>query len=168
VGEALYYKEKEKVLYLRAHGHVTAALCADLRARAFDRFQGEPPVQGMYVDLSECEYMDSTFMGLLVGFNKRLLKSAGKRIVLVRPSESCVGLLTGLGIASLITMTNDEVPFPEDLENVVRTQATSAELLLKAHENLMELSDENRQRFSTLHKVLSGQTGEEGSIGSGR
>lgn len=158
MAEALYYKEKDRVLYVAAEGHITAALCADLRARAFERFDGAPTVEGMFVDLSSCDYMDSTFMGLLVGFNKRLLKISGKKLTIVKPTESCRGLLATLGVLSLVEVREDPTEFPPDMENVVRTQSTGAELLLKAHENLMELSEDNKKRFSALHSVLSDRT----------
>jgi len=82
VAEALFYKEDRNTLYLRAQGHITASLCADLRGMVFSRFEKTPQVENMYVDLSACDYMDSTFMGLLVGFNKRLVKAAGKNFQL--------------------------------------------------------------------------------------
>jgi anti-anti-sigma factor len=154
VGEALYYMENEGTLYVRAEGHVTAALCSDLRERVFSRFESSPPVQDVFVDLSACDYMDSTFMGLLVGFNKRLARSASKRIVIVRPTDTARELLSGLGLASLIDIVEEKVPFPEDMENVVKTRSASADLLLKTHENLMELSEENRKKFAALHTAL--------------
>jgi anti-anti-sigma factor len=154
MGEALYYKEQDNNLYLRAEGHVTAALCADLRERVFARLESAPSVEAMYVDLSECNYMDSTFMGLLVGFNKRLLRSASKRLIVVKPTETARDLLAGLGLNALIDIIETTLPFPEGLENVVKTKSASVDLLLKAHENLMELSEENRKKFATLHAAL--------------
>lgn len=155
--EALQYKEKDDALYVRAAGHVTAALCADLRFIAFARFDETPPVKAMYVDLSACSYMDSTFMGLLVGFNKRLAKTGAPKLKVVRPASAAKELLSGLGLLPLIEILDEEVPFPAEMEDVVKTRSTGADLLLKAHENLMELSDENVKRFSTLHSVLKNQ-----------
>jgi len=158
VPEALLYKEKDNTLYLRAEGHVTAALCADLRFIVFSRFDAAPTVSAMYVDLSACTYMDSTFMGLLVGFNKRLARTGAGKLKIVRPTTPARELLSGLGLLSLIEIVEEKVAFPADMDNVLKTQATGADLLLKAHENLMELSDENVKRFSTLHAVLKKQT----------
>ncbi len=156
--EALQYKEKDDVLYVRAEGHVTAALCADLRFLIFARFDAAPPVKTMYVDLSACTYMDSTFMGLLVGFNKRLLKLGSGKLNVVRPTSPAKELLSGLGLLPLIEILEEKVAFPEDMEDVLKTRSTGVDLLLKAHENLMELSDDNVKRFSTLHSVLKSQT----------
>ena len=157
VGEALNYKENDGKLYLKAQGHISAALCADLRSLVFDRFDRAPPVSAMYVDLSLCDYMDSTFMGLLVGFNKRILRSSGKRLSIVAPSKPAADLLSGLGLSSLVEILERE-SFPEGMENIIKTRNANSDLLLKAHENLMELSEENRKKFSTLHAVLKGQS----------
>ena len=84
--EALLFAERDNKVYIRAFGHITAAACGTLKARIFERFESSPSPDNLYVDLSSCEYMDSTFMGLLVGFNKRLLRCAE------RPSS--VGIAT--------------------------------------------------------------------------
>ena len=155
--EALRYKEKDAVLYIRAEGHVTAALCADLRFMIFERFDAEPTLKGMYVDLSECTYMDSTFMGLLVGFHKRLARVKAGKLRIVNPTKTARELLSGLGLLPLIEMIEEQVPFPSDMVDVLKTRSAGADLLLKAHENLMELSEDNVKRFSTLHTVLKKQ-----------
>lgn len=155
--EALRYKEKENVLYIRAEGHVTAALCADLRFIVFGRFDAEPTVKGMYVDLSACTYMDSTFMGLLVGFHKRLARAKAGKLHIVAPTKTALELLSGLGLLPLIDVVEEKIPFPADMDDVLKTRSTGADLLLKSHENLMELSEDNVKRFSTLHSVLKKQ-----------
>ncbi len=155
--EALYYQESDNTLFLRALGHITAALCADLRERVYSRLDGGVPVSGMYVDLASCDYMDSTFMGLLVGFNKRLLKSTGKRLVLVAPSAGALDLLAGLGLTALVDIRDAGPAFPKDMEPVEKTRAPGADMLLRAHENLMDISEENRKKFAGLHSVLKGR-----------
>ena len=154
MSEALYYKEQDNVLYIRAEGHVTAALCADLRERIFSRFEESAPVKAVYVDLSGCDYMDSTFMGLLVGFSKRLARLGAARLVITKPTDAARGLLDGLGLTALVDIVDADLPFPEEMENVLRTKSANNELLLKAHENLMELSEENRKKFALLHEAL--------------
>ena len=157
VAEALLFKEDRNTLYLRAQGHITASLCADLRTLVFSRLETTPRIESMYVDLSACDYMDSTFMGLLVGFNKRLVKAAGKKLAIVKPSVTALELLEGLGITTLVDVVDDTVDFPPEMKNILKTQDTGPDLLLRTHENLMELSEENRKKFSILHSLLKNQ-----------
>ncbi len=160
--EALFIKEAANVIYIRAHGHVTAALCSDLKGRIFERMEAKPPVENVYVDLSLCDYMDSTFLGLLVGINKRFLRFSERPLCVVRPSPPCTELLKTIGILRLLRVLEEPVAFPEGMESVVATEKATAEFLLDVHENLMDLSDENKRKFSTLYSVLKSQSGKDG------
>jgi len=159
VPETLRYKELDNVLYIKAEGHITASLCADLRTMVFARFDGQPAIVSVNVDLSSCSYMDSTFMGLLVGFNKRLIKIGAGRLRIIKPTSQARELIEGLGLLPLVEVVDETVVFPDNMVNIIKTTSTGADLLLKAHENLMELSEENKRRFSTLHSVLKSQVG---------
>ncbi|MDE2850915.1 MAG: STAS domain-containing protein [Acidobacteriota bacterium] len=52
------------------------------------------------LDLSDVNYMDSTGIGELVGYLVRL-RAEERKLILVRPSERIVQLLTVAGVASL-------------------------------------------------------------------
>ena len=155
--EALFVKETARTIYIRAQGHVTAALCSDLKSRIFERLEAKPPVENVYVDLSGCDYMDSTFLGLLVGINKRFLRFSERPLTIIRPSPPCVELLRTIGILRLVKVLDESVDFPHSMESVVTTEKATAEFLLDVHENLMDISEDNRRKFSTLYSVLKGQ-----------
>lgn len=160
---ALYYKEKDSCLYIKAKGHINANLSGGVRMLVFERFDSGEPVGDILVDLSECTYMDSTFMGLIVGFNKRLIKSRGRKLRIINPSADCMGLLTTLGIQGLAEIEQGDFPFPDGLKDVSGSQAASTEDVITAHEDLMEISEENKKKFELLHKILSEQMGKEGN-----
>jgi len=162
VEEALYVKETAQTIYIRAQGHVTAALCSDLKSRIFERLEAKPPVDNVYVDLSGCDYMDSTFLGLLVGINKRFLRFSERPLTVVRPSPPCVELLRTIGILRLIRILEEHVAFPDSMESIVTAEKATAEFLLDVHENLMDLSEDNRRKFSTLYTVLKSQIDQPG------
>lgn len=160
--EALYVKESAKTIYIRAQGHVTAALCSDLKSRIFERLEAKPPVENVLVDLSGCDYMDSTFLGLLVGINKRFLRFAERPLTVIRPSPPCTELLRTIGILRMVKVLEEPVAFPDGMEAIVTAEKAAAEFLLDVHENLMDLSEENRRKFSTLYTVLKSQIGKTG------
>jgi anti-anti-sigma factor len=154
VEEALLLSEQNNVIYIRAVGHITANSCADLKARVFERIEAEPIIGNLYVDLSSCNYMDSTFMGLLVGFNKRFLRVAERPITILGATDTCAKLLKTIGIARMVVMSDEMVAYPERMEAVGGAKA-DASFLLAAHEDLIELSEENEKRFSALRTVLA-------------
>ncbi|MFP4362444.1 MAG: STAS domain-containing protein [Spirochaetia bacterium] len=159
--EALYEKEVDGVLYIKGSGHVTAKLCTDVRKEVFERIDEEPRLDSIYIELSDCDYMDSTFMGLLVGFNKRFKKMAGKPIEIVQPSSECVKLLKGLGIFRLLRVTDKKINMPKEMKKITENSTATAEMVLRAHENLIEISDENREKFRVLHSILKKQAEQE-------
>jgi anti-anti-sigma factor len=154
VEEALFIKETNNRIYIRAQGHVSANSCTEIKARVFDRLEAKPAVEDVYMDMTNCEYMDSTFMGLIVGFNKRFLRFSDHPITLIGLNETCLKLLKTIGVARLINIVDTGVPFPEPLEQLGAGKKARAGFILRAHEELMELSEENEQRFSSLRSIL--------------
>jgi anti-anti-sigma factor len=160
VEEAVYYTSEDGNIYMKATGHVTALVCPPLKTAVFERLDAQPPVAKVYLDLSDCEYMDSTFLGLIVGTQKRYgrlsggAKGACGSIVLVGVNEACKGLLRTIGVLGMVEISDAEIPFPADLPRLSGEARASARFLLDAHEDLSDLSAENRKRFSTLTSVL--------------
>ncbi len=158
--EAVFYKSEDATIYARATGHVTALVCPPLKAALFERLDADPPVKAVYLDLSDCEYMDSTFLGLIVGAQKRFSRLAGKSrgtsstIVLIGVNEPCKSLLRTIGVLGMVELTDSKATFPEDLARLSGEARTSARFLLDAHAELSSLSDDNRKRFDTLTNIL--------------
>lgn len=141
--------------FLRARGSVRASLCFPLRESLLGRLEESVDIPAVFADLSECTYMDSTFIGLLVAVDRRLRKGSGGRLHVVRPSPQCLDLLTQLGLDGLLLIEGDGVsPMPEmqELEKPAGRPAT--EFVLKAHEALMETSEEARRKFALLRDQL--------------
>lgn len=162
--EALYFKDQNNSVFIRAEGHITAALCVDLRKKVYGRLKGPSSLEKVVFDLSHCDYMDSTFMGLLVGFNKKLQVLTGHPLTIANPSDVCLDLLTKLGVIHLLDIERSyNVQFPKDMELISQISTPTLSVLLQTHEDLSSLSEENRKKFSTLTKILRSQIKDEGS-----
>jgi len=158
VAEAIFYQEDDSGLFIKAEGHITAAVSVDLRELILGRLSEGPVPLVLGADLSSCDYMDSTFMGLLVGFHKRFKSLTGKSLSILRPTQECIKLLNSLGILNLLTaVTGAEPASPQTWKGVRASRGPSPEILLGAHRNLSELSPENAKQFSTLEGVLEQQ-----------
>ena len=152
--EALFFKATGDRIFIKAAGHVTAVYCPELKTRCYGRFDERPLVTAVSLDLSECEYMDSTFLGLIVGLAKRLKADSDRKISLFGISPTCVGLLKTIGVLKLVDIVETPPNFPDTLEQVGRVGTTTAQFLLDSHEELASLSEENRARFSALNGML--------------
>lgn len=156
--EAIFYKNDGTTIFMKATGHVTASVCPMLKDTVFQRLEGEPRIKEIYLDLSECEYMDSTFLGLIVGTQKRFSRLSSPdeklKMVLFGVNEACKGLLRTIGVLNLVTLSMEKPGFSDNLPRLQGETKASAKFLLDAHEELSGLSEENRKRFSTLTTVL--------------
>jgi anti-anti-sigma factor len=146
----VFFGRRENALCVRATGRVSASVCSGLRRAAAEALAGDATVERVRVDLSGCEYMDSTFIGLLVGWSKRL----GGAVEIERPSRACRAALAELGLLEILSIADSPPPFPEDLQPQENGPGISADLLLEAHRHLSETSEENRLRFELVRKIL--------------
>jgi anti-anti-sigma factor len=116
-------------------------------------------VSFVVIDLNECVGMDSTFMGVLAGLSGRL-KQSGQALELINLSEKNAGLLATLGVDQVIAHFSHshghEVPGQgvQSLSTADVTKKELAETALQAHQNLVELSEENRPRFKRVIEYL--------------
>ena len=106
------------------------------------------------LDLSDCQLMDSTFLGVLVGLN-RTLGQAGPDggFSLYKPTESVRVLLDNLGILELFS-TAESLGQAEAAEPVEAGEASDKTELthtsLEAHRNLMDANPENEAKFKEV------------------
>ncbi|MBN2440873.1 MAG: STAS domain-containing protein [Spirochaetales bacterium] len=154
---SIFYAEDDNRIYIKAQGHITAQICFGLRQRVFDRLDAFPKIKGIFADLSTCEYMDSTFMGLLIGFNKKFNHIDNNKLCIIHPSPESLAHLSDLGLDDILAYCNDDMPFPKEMEIISQKEKISAEFILKAHENLIEVSDDNRKRFKIVKELLTKQ-----------
>ncbi|MDR1748127.1 MAG: STAS domain-containing protein [Spirochaetaceae bacterium] len=153
------FKEENSALYMKAEGHITAQCCPQLKRKVFERIDIDPPVNHIYVDLSECTYMDSTFLGLLVGFSRHISARGGK-LEVQHADEVSLSLFRQMGMDRILSINQVTVPLPENMVNMQNNSSLTADELLSAHEDLMSISDDNKKRFLTLHEILSKQVKE--------
>ncbi|MBR2363593.1 MAG: STAS domain-containing protein [Lentisphaeria bacterium] len=106
------------------------------------------------VDLSECQGMDSTFMGILAMLGLRSRK-LGAEMNIVNANELNKSLLYGLGLKKLFNYTQGEVLMPENgnasaSASSGKLDLESAKTVLDAHKTLMDVDDSNKKKFEAV------------------
>lgn len=106
----------------------------------------------LHVDLAECETMDSTALGLLL--------QHAEQIVLHQPGSRVVSQLHEMGVLPLFTISHEPCQRPTIPMAIAAndTQKACSELILSAHEALMEASATNKQRFKAVVDTLRAGT----------
>jgi len=141
--------------------YVRAAGLANMKnAPTLHGFLEAELAQGMRrvcLDLNGCLGMDSTFMGLMVEFSKRLTDQDG-RLVIVNPGPKNLLLLTMLGVNEVVpVMETCQAPVVDFFDLSSKPQLSVRErmqLIRTAHENLVQLSASNQQKFAGFLEAL--------------
>jgi anti-anti-sigma regulatory factor len=113
------------------------------------------------VDLGACTYLDSTFLGILLGLGKTLKEAGNGLLHILNASPRNLELLKNLGLDRLMKI--DTVTAPgngvagNQLEEVVcpvPTREEAAPTILEAHEALMEFDARNIPKFKDVVEFL--------------
>ena len=109
------------------------------------------------LDLSDCQLMDSTFLGVLVGLSRKFVDSVGS-ILLFNPSDQVKDMFDNLGILDLFGSVNSLsvesgliTPVPRD---GVTNKSELAKNSLTAHKSLMDVNRENEIKFKEVALFL--------------
>jgi anti-anti-sigma factor len=109
------------------------------------------------IDLSACSGMDSTFMGVLVGFSQ-VLTHFGGRLVVINPTDHNLKLLNMLGVCDVLPVVARTGS--ADLEFVTIPSSPSIsptqrlEIIRRAHQHLVSLNQGNEAKFSAFLRAL--------------
>ncbi len=115
------------------------------------------------LDLTDCQLMDSTFLGVLAGLGLRFSEVTGQpplpTIELLNPSERVSGLLENLGVAHLFRVANGTAIPTGDLKPVPRQpchpdRAELQRTSLEAHQLLIQIDPKNGAKFKDVCKFL--------------
>jgi phosphoserine phosphatase RsbU/P len=134
-------------------GSITVALQGRVSWRSAAAFASatEKGTGRVRLDLSTCEYLDSTLLGLLA--------LRADHLVLHAPSPRLVGLADELGILGRLTIVQAPAPAVR-LTEVPDPGATNRRgLVLQAHEELLRASPANEVRFGPVVEELRKDAG---------
>ena len=108
--------------------------------------EGTGPIR---VELVDCQALDSTMLGILYQFAKKL--------IIHRPGERVCAQLREMGIFEHFQMSGEPSPVIDTplTVNMDVTPAACSDLILSAHEALMATSEENRRRFQDVVGALA-------------
>ncbi|CAB4244301.1 Anti-anti-sigma factor [Methylacidimicrobium sp. AP8] len=112
------------------------------------------------VDLTECTYLDSTFLGTLAGPALRL-KKAGGSFQVAGGSPRVLESIRTLGLDRLFECVESPLPYDRaglrPLAAGVPRRETTGELLLQAHQTLLACDPRNAPKFQDLVSYLGAE-----------
>jgi anti-sigma B factor antagonist len=112
------------------------------------------------LDLKNCSVMDSTFMGTLAGMGLRLKELGQGTLHVINSNDRNCDLLQNLGLDHLFELDSADVArnlHPGGIEALTTnafSKSNTAEMMLEAHEALVEAAPENEARFKDVLEYL--------------
>ena len=150
--------------YLRVLGRATFKVGPLLKQ--FGTAAVEGGCNRVVLDVSACEGMDSTFMGVLAGMASRLARQAGGKMLMLNVPDKLFEVLQTLGLDQLMECRRLGAA-PEPLVEPSLTERTLSPIaapatdlhttqntMLEAHTNLAAVSAENQLRFKDVLAYL--------------
>jgi anti-anti-sigma regulatory factor len=157
--DALYFGMRLPVLLFVAKGEMRAgdAFAADEYIRPY--ITGKEGGITVVFDLSQCTYMDSTFIGFIVSLERLSESSKLDTLIILRPSIQCRSAMKKLSVLPHLSLSNDDTPdipvFALEKDPAAFKQKKNVALMFEAHKTLSDLSSENRMEFSALLEELA-------------
>lgn len=118
-------------------------------------------VSRFVVDLDECTYLDSTFLGILLRLGLKLRQAGQGLLNVLNASPRNLELLRNLGLDRLIRINSSKVELNGVNEKLlaeiacpVPTKAQAAPTILEAHEALMDFDPRNVPKFKDVVEFL--------------
>lgn len=123
-----------------------------------DRLLGQDDYENIVVDLTECEGMDSTNLGLLAEIGRLSMDRFGRKAsILVPEGGRMMRNLKVTGFDSLFTLLDVDTPIRGELEplrEVSDSELSVARMLLEAHQALSDMNDSNKLMFKNVVEAL--------------
>jgi len=140
--------------------HDNAAALEELIERWFESDSIE--INEVIIDLNALQFMDSTVIGMLAAIARGLNQHGLGKAVVFSTRAEINQLLHSLRLDEVLTVVESDTAAATEL---VPTQLhsergqVSADVILRAHERLMELSDSNRAAFQPVVELLREELG---------
>ncbi len=152
--------------FIKSIGHMTANLSFPIREYLYHLIDNSNNSMEIYIDLSETGYMDSTFMGLLVGVEKKTSKKFNTHLSIVNASPKAIEYLENLHLNKLLRMYKMEIPvdviFCVFNDEFKVSERNKTQIIFDAHQALSEICAENESEFKSLQAILKTKLEQDG------
>jgi anti-anti-sigma regulatory factor len=156
---SLHYGEQGESTVINIRGRGTYVLSHNF----FDAVQAViDGKRGLTIDLLGCDYLDSTFLGMIYEAVAKGDK-AGVRVHVQRISENVRRLFEELSMDLVLQHVHEPaepLPHMEPLLKTAPDKGTLHRRILRAHDVLVSLSDENRKKFQGVVEMLQKEMGD--------
>ena len=152
-GGVLYIAEKGSIAMMKVHGNGVRNL-ADGFNKWIDHLNASESIGCVIVDLSECTYMDSTFMGMLVKLARLLMKRC--KLLIANAKQLHHELLDGIGVMKGWEYVEQPIDCAnwESLCDAISGKLNER-LVVEVHQQLIEWDERNKKFIPFVNLALA-------------
>lgn len=155
-GGRILAAEHDGAYVLKLVGDVRVNLCSAIDDY-FDRMFEDPDFASVLVDLCEADGIDSTTLGLLAKLALRFRRRFNQRPMVYSCKPGINRLLESMAFRKLFEIREERFDGSEDIHEIPAVNGDAVAVrdkVIEAHRILMDMSEENRERFKDLMSVL--------------
>jgi anti-anti-sigma regulatory factor len=148
--------EHDGAYALKLLGDVRVNLCSSIDDYFLHMFE-DPNLVSVTVDLCEAEGIDSTTLGLLAKLALQFKQRFGQNPALYSCNPGINRLLGSMAFGKIFDIREESCHSPDDIRDIpALSDDTEAvrDKVIEAHRILMDISEENRDRFRDLMTAL--------------
>ncbi|UGQ16445.1 STAS domain-containing protein [Borrelia sp. RT5S] len=153
----VFYLLEDSSVFIKLINRFTALHGVGFKSLVEDVLLNNSGIWTLYLDLSETQYLDSTFMGTLVHVKNKSNK-LGKNFKVINPSKEVLKNLESLGLEKVLKIENREENlkkskmkeffcYSEEKNQILKS-------ILKSHVLLSNINKANKKEFCGLLKRL--------------
>jgi len=144
---------------VRVRGRAQAHQCPAFRKFAEDVLARR--INCLQVDLSECEYFDSTFLGTLLHLRKTPGQDGGSMLTLVSPSEQCLQILGRMGAKTLFRIDSGRAADDDSQWHILPEEQPGQcgldfkRHVVEAHQELAQVPGPMQDRYKMIAEMAA-------------
>ncbi|HQC52360.1 MAG TPA: STAS domain-containing protein [Lentisphaeria bacterium] len=156
----LLYATQDGVTLFQVIGRGTYKICPSFRKCCEDLLAAKDAT-GVTIDLSRCESMDSTFMGIMVMLGIKMRGKIPLLVVNAKPVHRT--LLDGIGVSRVWRFVDEPVTdmnwhnLAQASAGAIKDMTNLAPIILEAHQALIDLDPANLPKFKDVVELLKAE-----------
>jgi len=154
-GKILAAKESG-VYVLKFFGDVRLTLCAALDT-CLDDIIAYPDLKAVFIDLTDAQCIDSTTLGFMAKISIMTKRHFDWRPTIISTNEDITKVLLSMCFDEVFTIVDlplEKLTTLRQLPGREMSESEVKEKVLEAHKILMQLNEQNREKFKELVTIL--------------
>jgi anti-sigma B factor antagonist len=145
-------------VYIKTKGHITAKHAFIIRELIHKTFLHQKHQIKVFFDLSSTEYMDSTFLGMMLAIDKKFSRHKHIDSIIINPCEKALIILIRSHLINFLSV--ESIPIPANVllnridENIKISDYEKLKILYDTHDKLSSVDPEHKPDYEIVKDII--------------